>query len=94
MEFRPHRALIAQVFPQSDKNAINQESITVNNLKYKKGVLRLLFYSLRTNCRQISAISDMTLNARVSIIQNDGLLLSNIKEYPIIPQTMTTINSI
>ena len=36
----------------------------------------------------------MTLNARVSIIQNDGLLLSNIKAYPIIPQTMTTINSI
>lgn len=94
MEFRPHRASIAQGIPPSDKNAINQENITVNNLKYKKGVLRLLFYSLRTNCRQISAISDMTHNTRLIIIQNEGLLLSNIKAYPIIPQTMTTINSI
>lgn len=75
-------------------NNINQENKNVNNLKYKKGVLRLLFYSLRTNCRQISAISDMTHNTRFNTIQNEGLLLSNIKAYPIIPQTMTTINSI
>ena len=36
MEFRPHRALIAQGIPQSDNNNINQENENINSKLYSK----------------------------------------------------------
>ena len=43
MEFRPHRALIAQGIPQSDSNNINQENENVNGGFF----LKLLIVYLR-----------------------------------------------